>query len=67
VLRAVAIVGAITAHATYFRHGAAGVDLFFVISGVIIRTVMQGIEAGDFFRARLWRIFLFTGSMFFHF
>jgi exopolysaccharide production protein ExoZ len=57
VLRAVAVTGAITSHATFFPHGAAGVDLFFVISGVIIGTVMQGRNAGDFIRARLWRIY----------
>lgn len=37
--------------------GAAGVDLFFVISGVVMAKVAQGRSAGDFLRDRFWRIY----------
>ena len=57
VLRALAVTGAIASHATYAPRGAAGVDLFFVISGVIIGKVMQGRSAAEFMRARLLRIY----------
>jgi exopolysaccharide production protein ExoZ len=57
VLRGLAVTGAIASHAAGWRHGAAGVDLFFVISGVIIGKVMQGRSAGEFMQARLWRIY----------
>ncbi len=57
VLRAVAVTAAATSHATFWPYGAAGVDLFFVISGVIIAMVIQGRTAGEFFAARVWRIY----------
>lgn len=38
-------------------YGAAGVDLFFVISGFIMANVAQGRTAGEFMRDRLWRIY----------
>jgi exopolysaccharide production protein ExoZ len=37
--------------------GAAGVDLFFVISGLIIGKVMVGRSPSEFLADRLWRIF----------
>jgi exopolysaccharide production protein ExoZ len=39
------------------RLGAAGVDVFFVISGFIMATVSQGKTASAFLRDRLWRIY----------
>lgn len=38
-------------------YGAAGVDLFFVISGFIMANVAQGRGAGQFLADRLWRIY----------
>lgn len=38
-------------------YGAAGVDLFFVISGFIMANVAAGRSAGEFLRDRLWRIY----------
>jgi peptidoglycan/LPS O-acetylase OafA/YrhL len=38
-------------------YGAAGVDLFFVISGFIMAHVAQERTAGQFIRDRLWRIY----------
>ncbi|MGX5800986.1 acyltransferase family protein [Bradyrhizobium sp. Arg314] len=40
----------------YALVGSAGVDIFFVISGVIIATVAPGRTAAEFIRARLLRI-----------
>jgi peptidoglycan/LPS O-acetylase OafA/YrhL len=37
--------------------GAAGVDLFFVISGFIMANVSKGRSAGGFLRDRMWRIY----------
>lgn len=42
---------------TAARVGAAGVDLFFVISGFIIATVANKRSAPDFLADRVWRIF----------
>lgn len=42
---------------TAARVGAAGVDLFFVISGFIIATVAQRRTPADFLADRIWRIF----------
>jgi exopolysaccharide production protein ExoZ len=38
-------------------YGAAGVDLFFVISGFIMTNVASQRSAGEFLRDRLWRIY----------
>src|SRR5438128_2745859 len=38
-------------------YGAAGVDLFFVISGFIMAQVSLGRTAGQFLGDRLWRIY----------
>jgi exopolysaccharide production protein ExoZ len=38
-------------------YGAAGVDLFFVISGFIMASVSQGRTPGEFLGDRLWRIY----------
>jgi exopolysaccharide production protein ExoZ len=51
-----------TDHLRLFEHGALGVDLFFVISGVVIASVTAGkfgapINAGVFLHHRLARIF----------
>lgn len=56
-MRAIAATSVVVCHATFFKFGAAGVDLFFVVSGFIIGTVMVGRSAKDFALARLWRIF----------
>ena len=65
VLRAVAACAVVVLHAVPAAHapvggagyGAAGVDLFFVISGFIMANVAQGRTAGEFMRDRLWRIY----------
>jgi len=65
VLRAVAACAVVVLHAYPDVHapvgnagyGAAGVDLFFVISGFIMASVAQGRTAGQFLRDRLWRIY----------
>jgi exopolysaccharide production protein ExoZ len=57
-LRGIAATAVVVHHAwPAFRVGAAGVDLFFVISGFIIGTVMAGRSASEFAVARLWRIY----------
>jgi exopolysaccharide production protein ExoZ len=58
-LRALAACSVVLFHATHTRFavGAAGVDLFFVISGFIMATVGVGRSAGEFLRDRAWRIF----------
>ena len=60
-LRAVAACSVLVSH-TYqpVRHaayGAAGVDLFFVISGFIMANLAQGQTAGEFARERISRIY----------
>jgi exopolysaccharide production protein ExoZ len=64
VLRAVAATGVVVHHAmhpiapdTYARIGAAGVDIFFVISGLIIATVAKRRTPTQFLVDRIWRIF----------
>jgi exopolysaccharide production protein ExoZ len=42
---------------SFMRVGAAGVDLFFVISGFIMATVGPGRQPGEFLLDRAWRIF----------
>ncbi len=56
-LRAAAAVGVLLCHTAGWSLGAAGVDLFFVISGFIIGTVMPGRSAGAFLVDRLRRIY----------
>ena len=43
--------------ASPFRIGAAGVDLFFVISGFIIATIAPSQAPGAFLLSRAWRIY----------
>ena len=57
VVRAVAACGVLLCHTAGWSLGAAGVDLFFVISGFIIGTVMPGRDARSFFADRLRRIY----------
>ena len=65
VLRALAACAVIFLHAYPEPHlpvgnagyGAAGVDLFFVISGFIMANIAHGRTAGQFLRDRLWRIY----------
>ena len=64
VLRAIAATAVVVYHAFYVadphtaaRVGAAGVDLFFVISGFIIATVANKRSPADFLADRVWRIF----------
>jgi exopolysaccharide production protein ExoZ len=65
VLRAIAACAVVVLHAVPDVHapvggagyGAGGVDLFFVISGLIMANVSQGRTAGEFLRDRLWRIY----------
>ena len=65
VLRAVAACAVVVLHAVPDVHapvgnagyGAAGVDLFFVISGFIMANVARGRTAGEFLRDRFWRIY----------
>lgn len=61
VLRAIAACAVVVFH-TYdpggnSDYGAAGVDLFFVISGFIMANVAQDRTAGEFARDRMWRIY----------
>ena len=60
-LRAVAACSVLVSH-TYepirgAAYGAAGVDLFFVISGFIMANLAGGRTAGQFARDRIWRIY----------
>ena len=65
VLRAIAACAVVVLHAYPDAHtpignagyGAAGVDLFFVISGFIMANVSQGRTSGEFLGDRLWRIY----------
>jgi exopolysaccharide production protein ExoZ len=64
VLRGVAACGVVVHHAyrfvdpdSFVRVGAAGVDLFFVISGFIMATIGPGRRPGEFIADRMWRIF----------
>lgn len=57
VIRAVAACAVLLCHTAGWSLGAAGVDLFFVISGFIIGTVMPGRDARSFFADRLRRIY----------
>jgi exopolysaccharide production protein ExoZ len=62
ILRGLAACSVVVFHATNFAYGpfgvgAAGVDLFFVISGLIMAEVSTGRDAWSFVGARLWRVF----------
>lgn len=65
VLRGIAACAVVVLHAVPENHdaagnlgyGAAGVDLFFVISGFIMANLAQERRAGEFLRDRLWRIY----------
>ena len=66
VLRGVAACMVVVLHAYGIRYasngnliqlGAAGVDIFFVISGFIMATIAEGKTAGQFLTDRLWRIY----------
>src|SRR3954447_5293409 len=65
VLRAVAACAVVVLHAYPDAHapvgnagyGAAGADLFFVISGFIMANVSQGRTGREFLGDRLWRIY----------
>jgi len=64
-LRAIAVLSVLSFHAfpTWFRGGFTGVDIFFVISGFLISTIIfEGLEKGtfsfvDFYARRIRRIF----------
>lgn len=57
VLRALAVLMVVAFHFNdNLQAGRGGVDLFFVISGFIMATVMPGKQAWPFFKARLRRI-----------
>lgn len=56
VLRALAVMAVVYAHAFATGRGTSGVDLFFVISGFIIARVSSDRPAASFVKARLWRI-----------
>jgi exopolysaccharide production protein ExoZ len=58
-LRAIAAIGVLIFHdtKTHFGIGAAGVDLFFVISGFIMAEVSRDRTPAEFLSARLWRVF----------
>ncbi len=55
-LRAVAAVAVLVYHFGNIALGAAGVDLFFVISGFIMASVVPGSSSGRFLGDRAWRI-----------
>lgn len=57
VLRGIAATAVVVCHAVHANVGAAGVDLFFVISGFIIGKVMVGKDPARFLLDRIWRIF----------
>jgi exopolysaccharide production protein ExoZ len=57
ILRFVAAAMVVWDHAAHSTLGAAGVDVFFVLSGYVICLVAQGRTAGGFLRDRLTRIF----------
>ena len=58
-LRAIAVLGVALFHAngSFFTIGAAGVDLFFVVSGYIITRISVGRQRSSFAWDRAWRIF----------
>jgi exopolysaccharide production protein ExoZ len=57
VLRGVAACAVVLHHANANFFGAAGVDLFFVISGFIMATVAADRKPGEFLFDRAWRIY----------
>lgn len=56
-LRGVAVLGVLVAHAGISGVGVAGVDLFFVISGFVIATIAPGKRPVQFAFDRFWRVF----------
>jgi exopolysaccharide production protein ExoZ len=57
IVRFVAAAMVVWFHTAHTALGAAGVDVFFVLSGYVISLVAQGRTAGGFLRDRLTRIF----------
>ena len=58
ILRALAVSLVVLYHSTtWFPVGGFGVDIFFVVSGFIIATVVPGQSAKDFLIRRWWRIY----------
>ena len=55
-LRALAVIGVLLFHFGDIKIGAAGVDLFFVISGFIMASVVPGKAPAHFLADRAWRI-----------
>lgn len=55
-LRAIAAIGVLLYHFGDIGIGAGGVDLFFVISGFIMASVVPGKAPGHFLADRAWRI-----------
>lgn len=56
-LRAIAALGVVICHTQAFPVGAAGVDLFFVISGFVLAPAMERSSAAKFAFDRFWRIY----------
>jgi exopolysaccharide production protein ExoZ len=57
VLRGAAAFGVVLCHSMHLWIGAAGVDVFFVISGFIMGRLMVGRSSTDFLRDRFFRIY----------
>lgn len=57
ILRGIAAMTVVVGHAIAWQKGGVGVDIFFVISGVVIGLVMVGKKPGQFIADRIWRIY----------
>ena len=58
VVRGLAACAVVLCHADgRFAFGAAGVDFFFIVSGVVMVAAATGRTASEFMIARLWRVF----------